>query len=69
MLIERTWTAADIRKYRDETGAGMMDAKRHFEEQHRLKQKAVLNAAIRQAEETKDLSLIIGALKILAERY
>ena len=69
MLIERTWTAADIRAYREQTGASMWEAKKHFEDQHQLKQKAVLNAAIRQAEESQDLSLIIGALKILAERY
>lgn len=69
MLLERTWTAADIKAYREETGASMMDAKRHFELQHQQRQKAVLDAMIRQAEETRDLSLIIGALKILAERY
>lgn len=69
MLLERTWTAADIKTYREQTGASMWEAKKHFEDQHRLKQKAVLNAAIRQAEESQDLSLIIGALKILAERY
>lgn len=69
MLLERTWTAADIKAYREETGAGMMDAKRHFELQHRQRQKAVLDTMIKHAEETKDLSLIIGALKILAENY
>lgn len=69
MLIERTWTAEDIRKYREETGASIMEAKRHFEEQDRAKQRAVLHAAINQAEITKDLSLIIGALKILAKDY
>lgn len=69
MLVERTWTAEDIRKYREETGAGMMEAKRHFEEQHRAKQRAVLHAAIKHAEINKDFSLVIGALKILAEDY
>ncbi len=69
MILERTYTAEDIRKYRDETGAGMMDAKRHFEQKHQERQRAVLHAMINQAEINKDFSLIVGALKILAERY
>jgi translation elongation factor EF-Ts len=69
MLLERTYTAADIKAYREETGASMWDAKKHFEDQHQLKQKALLNTMIKHAEENKDISLIIGALKILAERY
>lgn len=69
MLLERTWTAEDIRKYREETGASMMEAKRHFEEQRRAKQRAVLHAAIKHAEINNDFSLVIGALKILAEDY
>ncbi len=34
------FTAADIRDYRERTGAGIMEAKKYFMDIHRAKQKA-----------------------------
>lgn len=63
--IEYDFSAEDIRAYRELTGAGMMEAKKHFMDIHHAKQKAEMVKLI----ESGTLEDIQKIVKILIERY
>lgn len=59
------FSAEDVRKYREQTGAGMMEAKKHFMDIYHQKQKAEMVKLI----ESGTLEDIQKIVRILIERY
>lgn len=59
------FSAEDIRRYRESTGASMMDAKTHFMDVYHQKQKAEMIRLI----ESGTLEDIQKIVKILIEKY
>ena len=59
------FSAADVFRYRDETGCSMMEAKKHFMDIYHQKQKAAMVKLI----ESGTLEDIQKIVKILIERY
>lgn len=62
---EYGFSAEDVRQYREQTGAGMMEAKKHFMDKYHRKQKAEMVKLI----ESGTLEDIQKIVKILIERY
>lgn len=62
---EYGFSAEDVREYREQTGAGMMEAKKHFMDIYHQKQKAEMVKLI----ESGTLEDIQKIVKILIERY
>ena len=62
---EYGFSAEDVRQYREQTGAGMMEAKKHFMDRYHRKQKAEMVKLI----ESGTLEDIQKIVKILIERY
>jgi translation elongation factor EF-Ts len=62
---EYGFSTEDIRAYRELTGAGMMEAKKHFMDRYHRKQKAEMVKLI----ESGTLEDIQKIVKILIERY
>lgn len=62
---EHDYSAEDVRQYREQTGAGMMEAKKYFMELYHAKQKAEMVKLI----ESGTLEDIQKIVKILIERY
>lgn len=59
------FTTEDVREYRERTGAGMMEAKKHFMDVYYAKQKAEMVKLI----ESGTLEDIQKIVKILIEKY
>ena len=59
------FTVADIKEYRERTGVGLMEAKKHFMDIYHQKQKAEMVKLI----ESGTLEDIQKIVKILIERY
>lgn len=59
------FSAEDVSKYREQTGAGMMEAKKHFMDIYHQKQKAEMVKLI----ESGTLEDIQKNVKILIEKY
>lgn len=62
---EYGFSAEDVRQYREQTGAGMTEAKKHFMEIYHTKQKAEMVKLV----ESGTLEDIQKIVKILIERY
>jgi translation elongation factor EF-Ts len=62
---EYGFSAEDVREYREQTGAGMMEAKKHFMDIYHQKQKAEMVKLI----ESGTLEDIQKIVRILIERY
>lgn len=62
---EYGFSAEDVREYREQTGAGMMEAKKHFMDIYHQKQKTEMVKLI----ESGTLEDIQKIVKILIERY
>ncbi len=62
---EYGFSAEDVRRYREQTGAGMMEAKKHFMDIYHRKQKAEMVKLI-ESGTLEDIQIIV---KILIERY
>ena len=62
---EYGFSAEDVREYREQTGAGMIEAKKHFMDIYHRKQKAEMVKLI----ESGTLEDIQKIVKILIERY
>lgn len=65
MKNEYDFSAADIYLYREATGAGMMDAKKHFMEIYKAKKKAEMVSLV----ESGSLEDIQKIVRILIEDY
>lgn len=65
MTNEYGFTAEDIHAYRESTGAGMMEAKKHFMNIHRAQQKAEMIELI----ESGTLEDIREIVRILIKDY
>ena len=62
---EYGFSAEDVRQYREQTGAGMMEAKKHFMDMYYRKQKAEMVKLI-ESGKLEDIQKIV---RILIERY
>ena len=62
---EYGFSAEDVRQYREQTGAGMMEAKKHFMDKYHRKQKAEMVKLI----ESGTLEDIRKVVSILVERF
>lgn len=62
---EYGFSAEDVREYREQTGVGMMEAKKHFMNKYHQKQKAEMVKLI----ESGTLEDIQKIVKILIEQY
>lgn len=62
---EYGFSAEDVREYREQTGAGMMEAKKHFMDIYHQKQKTEMVKLI----ESGTLEDIQKIVRILIERY
>lgn len=65
MVNEYGFSAEDVRKYREQTGAGMMEAKKHFMDIYHQKQKAEMVKLI----ESGTLEDIRKVVSILVEKF
>lgn len=65
--VKTQWgfSAKDVQEYREQTGASMMDAKKHFMNIYHVKQKAEMVKLV----ESGTLEDIREIVKILIERY
>ncbi len=59
------FTVADIKEYRERTGAGLMEAKKHFMDIHYARQKAEMVKLI----ESGTLEDIQKVVRILVEKF
>jgi translation elongation factor EF-Ts len=64
-MTDYGFTAADIREYRERTGASMWDAKKHFMDIYHAKQKAEMVKLI----ESGTLEDIQKVVRILVEKF
>lgn len=55
------FTVADIKEYRERTGAGLMEAKKHFMDIHRAKQKAEMVKLI-ESGTLEDIRKVVSIL-------
>jgi len=62
---EYGFSAEDVRQYREQTGAGMMEAKKHFMDMYHQRQKAEMVKLI----ESGTLEDIRKVVSILVERF
>lgn len=60
-MSESVFTAEDVREYRERTGAGMMEAKKHFMDIYRAKQKAKMMELI-ESGTLEDIREVVSIL-------